>query len=110
MAPLVLSPNASANSGQVQKVNVAAAYRTDGKDFGTASKDSSGELISSLDRFYYGGEVGFLYGHSTGKFSGDLFDTYVQGTVGNDKFQITVGTEYQNWSGRGPQFRAFPSR
>jgi hypothetical protein len=107
MAPLVLSPDAPFSGAQVQKVNVNAAYRTDGKDSGRDSKDSPGEMISSLDRLYYGGEVGFLYGHSTGRFSGDLFETYMLGTVGNDKFQITVGTEYEDWSGHSPRFRSF---
>ena len=109
MAPLALSPNASLGVAQVHKINAAAGYRTDGKDSETDGKDSLAEVISSFNRLYYGGEVGFLYGHSTGKFSGDLFQTYTLGTVGNDKFQITVGTEYEEWSGHGPRFRSFVS-
>ena len=109
MAPLTLSPNASLGTAQVQQVNASARYRTDGKDFGTGDKDSPGDVISSRDSFYYGGEVGFLYGHSTGKFGGDLFQTYMLGTVGNDKFQITVSTAYEEWSGSGQRFRSFVS-
>ena len=109
MAPFALSPNASLGTTQVQQVNASARYRTDGKDSGTDGKDSLAQAIFSPDHLYYGGEVGFLYGHSTGKFSGDAFQTYTLGTVGNDKFQITVGTAYEEWSGSGPRFRSFVS-
>jgi len=109
MAPLALSPNVSLGTAQVQQINASARYGTDGRDSGTDVKDSLAEVISSFKRLYYGGEVGFLYGHSTGRFSGDLFQTYTLGTVGNDKFQITVGTEYEEWSGHGPRFHSFVS-
>jgi hypothetical protein len=75
---------------------------------GTDGKDFPGEILESpLDRFYYGGEIGVLYGQWTGKGGGDLFETYVVGTVGNDKFQITAGAAYQEWSGRTLRFRSF---
>jgi hypothetical protein len=32
--------------------------------------------------YYYGGEVGFMYGHLSGKFGGDEFGAYIDGTVG----------------------------
>jgi len=53
---------------------------------------------------YYGGEIGFMYGQWSGKGGGDYLDSYIQGTVGNDKFQITAGAEYENWSGHGQRF------
>jgi hypothetical protein len=74
---------------------------TDGKDF-------ADELPRSpLDEIYYGGEIGVLYGQWSGKGGGDLLETYIMGTVGNDKFQITAGAAYQEWSGRALKFRSF---
>jgi len=85
------------SAAKVQKVNAAPAHRTDGKD-------SSAEVMSSpLNPVYYGGEVGFFYGHSSGKFGGDEFGTYIEGGVGNDKFQINAGASYQEWNGRVPR-------
>jgi hypothetical protein len=107
--PLNLFSDAPLRAAEVRKINVATVYRTDRKDSGLEGKDSSGEIMSSpLNPLYYGGEVGFLYGHSTGKFSGDVFETYMVGTVGNDKFQITVGTSYEESNGRLQGFRSFP--
>ena len=77
------------------------------QNFGTDGKDLSGMMVSSTDQFYYGGEVGILYGRWTGKGGGDLLQSYILGTVGNDKFQITVGTEYDESSGRTVRFRSF---
>ena len=56
-----------------------------------------------LNPVYYGGEVGVFYGHSSGKFGGDEFGTYIEGGVGNDKFQINAGASYQEWNGRFPR-------
>ena len=67
----------------------------------TDGKDSSAAIANSpLNPIYYGGEVGFRYGHASGKFGGDDFATYMMGTAGNDKFQITVGAGYEELSGR----------
>ena len=107
IAPLNLFSNAPSRVAETQKVSAAPVYQTDGKDSGTDPKYSPAEMISSpLDRIYYGGEVGILYGHSTGKFGGDLLQTYMVGEVGNDKFHITVGTSYEESSGRLPRFRS----
>jgi hypothetical protein len=76
----------------------------------TDAKDNAGEVMESpLDRVYFGGEVGVLYGRWSGKGGGDMWQTYVVGTVGNDKFQITAGASYDEWSGtgRGVRFRSF---
>jgi hypothetical protein len=74
----------------------------------TDGKDSAGEIMESpLDRVYYGGEVGVLYGRWSGKGGGDMWETYVVGTVGNDKFQITAGASYDEWNGHGVRFRSF---
>jgi hypothetical protein len=81
----------------------SANSRTDGKD-------TAGELTSlQSDRVYYGGEVGFLYGQSSGKGGGSMWETYVNGTVGNDKFQISAGAAFDQWNGNGRsvRFRSF---
>jgi hypothetical protein len=53
--------------------------------------------------YYYGGEVGMSYGKSTGKYGGEEFVSYIFGTVGNDKFQITAGASYQESHFRFPR-------
>ena len=77
------------------------------QNFGTDPKDSPEMMMSPPDRFYYGGEIGFLYGRWSGKGSGDYLDTYIQGEVGNQHFQITAGAEYQQWSGHTDRSRSF---
>jgi hypothetical protein len=86
----------------------SAISRPQSENFGTDGKDFDGETLSPPNRIYYGGEIGFLYGHGTGKGSGDLIDSYIFGQVGNDHFQITAGAEYEQWSGHTPRFRSFP--
>jgi hypothetical protein len=71
----------------------------------TTGKDSSKEVVNVrgpnlLD--YASGEVGFLYGRSIGKRGVELEQGYFIGEVGDDKFHITVGASYENWSGRFP--------
>jgi hypothetical protein len=54
----------------------------------------------------FGGEVGFLYGKSTGSgFGREDYAGYVIGTVGNDKFSITAGFYRQETNFSGPRFR-----
>jgi hypothetical protein len=87
------------SAAKVRKVNAAPVSGKDGKD-------SSAEVMTAPSApYYYGGEVGFMYGHSSGKFGGDEFGTYIDGVVGNDKFQINAGASYQEWSGRAPRLR-----
>ena len=82
------------------KVRNGNAVQVSGKD----GKDSSAEVMSAPSApYYYGGEVGFMYGHSSGKFGGDDYGTYIDGVVGNDKFQINAGAAYQEWDGRFPR-------
>ena len=73
----------------------------------TTSNDSSKEVVdvrrsNLLD--HVSGEMGFLYGRSTGKFGGEVEQGYIIGEVGNDKFNITVGAAYEHSSGRFPRF------
>ena len=54
----------------------------------------------------WGGEIGFLYGKSTGSgFGREDFTGYVIGTVGNDKFSITAGYAHQETTFSGSRFR-----
>ena len=76
-------------------------------NFGTDGKDLPGTMMSVPDQVYYGGEVGVLYGRWTGKGGGDLMQSYILGTVGNDKFQISVGAEYDESSGHSARYRSY---
>ena len=53
---------------------------------------------------YVSGEVGFMYGRSVGKHSGDVEAGYILGEAGNDKTQISVGASYERSSARAPRF------
>jgi len=86
----------------------SAVFGSPSENFGTDGKDFDGEMLSPQARIYYDGEIGFLYGHSIGNGSGDILQTYIQGTVGNDHFQITARAAYEEWSGHTPRFRSFP--
>ena len=72
-----------------------------------APRDSSKEVID-VQRTglfdYAGGEVGFLYGRSTGKFGGDYKQAYIIGEVGDDKFHISAGASFEESSWRVPRF------
>ena len=98
----------AANFGPAPTNRADAGSSTPPSNFGPDGKDLSGEMINSpLNNVYYGGEVGFIYGHWSGKGSGDMIDTYIMGTVGNDHFQITAGGSYEDWSGHGSRFHSF---
>jgi hypothetical protein len=93
-----------------QKPGAGFVHSSDGKDLAVDGKDNSDQILDSpLSRVYYGGEVGFLYGRWSGKGGGDMWESYVVGTVGNDKFQITAGASYDEWNanGRSVRFRSF---
>jgi hypothetical protein len=68
----------------------------------TSSKDqdSSDYPLDLRPGYYVTGEVGFVYGRSTGKFGGDYKEGYIIGEVGNDKLHISVGASYEDWNGR----------
>jgi hypothetical protein len=53
---------------------------------------------------YATGEVGFLYGRSSGIFGREVEQGYILGEVGNDKFQISAGAAYEHSSGHVPRF------
>lgn len=57
------------------------------------SKDSLDRIIDweAANKIRWGGEVGFFYGKSTGKYGREDFAGYIMGSVGNEKFSINVG-------------------
>lgn len=94
--------------GPAQASKGSASSNSRSENPASDAKDLPGELmVSPSDLIYYGGEIGFLYGHSIGKGSGDMLETYIQGTVGNEHFQITAGAAYEESSGHGLRFRSF---
>jgi hypothetical protein len=110
--PQDLFPAASLGAVQpaAQIPNAGRVHGSAGKNLGANGKDIGDEVTESpLSGVYYGGEVGFLYGRWSGKGGGDMWETYVAGTVGNDKFQITAGASYEEWNanGRSLRFRSF---
>jgi hypothetical protein len=82
--------------------------RAGNTSFAMSAKDSSKEIANNLSPGnlfdYVHGEVGFLYGRSTGKFNREVESGCIIGETGNDKFQIMVGASYENVSGRFPTF------
>lgn len=69
-----------------------------------SDKDSPEHPFDLRPNYYVTGEVGFLYGHSSGKFGGDYLNGYIIGEVGNDRFNITVGASHEEWTGRVPRW------
>jgi hypothetical protein len=63
--------------------------------------------LQAPDKVRFGGEIGFLYGKSSGSngFGREDFAGYVIGTVGNDKFSITAGYYRQETNFSGPRWR-----
>ena len=52
------------------------------------------------DRIYVGGEIGFMYGRSSGKNGFEYERGYIIGEIGNDKFLLRVGTSYERYNWR----------
>jgi hypothetical protein len=71
------------------------------------SKDSLDRIIDleAQSKIRFGGEVGFLYGKSTGKYGREDFAGYIMGSVGNDKFSINVGYLHQESTFNVPRRR-----
>jgi hypothetical protein len=103
-APVGNFPMALASAEPRQKgSSVSGPVRDpkDGKDY--SSTESLAVEKASLA--WTGGEIGFLYGHSSGRFGGDEFTSYITGGVGNEHMQINVGAGYQEFNGRIPRWR-----
>ena len=99
-----LPPNAS---GVATARRESATADSPAGNFGTDGKDLPGNMILPSDQVYYGGEVGILYGRWTGKGGGDLMQSYIMGTVGNDKFQISAGAAYEESSGHSARYHSY---
>ena len=56
-------------------------------------RDSLDRIIEldAVNRIRFGGEAGIFYGKSTGKYGREDFVRYISGTLGNEKFSISVG-------------------
>jgi hypothetical protein len=112
MAPLGLFPVTYLAPSDIRPVPATkpnAASNSRSQMIATDGKDLPGELISSpLNQVYYTGEVGFVYGQWSGKGNGSYWQSYVWGQAGNDKFQINAGASFEEWSGHGTKFRAYP--
>jgi hypothetical protein len=63
--------------------------------------------LRATDKVRFGGEIGFLYGTSSGShgFGREDYAGYIIGTVGNDKFSITAGYYRQETNFSGGRFR-----
>jgi hypothetical protein len=112
MAPLGLFPMTYLAPSDVGPMPTRKASATSNSRFQNSAvdgKDLPNEIMSQPgNHVYYTGEVGFLYGQSIGKGSGDYWQNYVWGQAGNDHFQITAGAAFENWSGSGAKFRTRP--
>ena len=67
-----------------------------------SAEAAGGALDSRLNRLETGGEVGFFYGKSSGRYGREDMGAYIIGGVGNEHFQITAGAAYSESSGRIP--------
>jgi hypothetical protein len=80
---------------------LSTAYLADNK----SSVDRVIELHAPSE-IRFGGEIGFLYGKSSGSgFGREDKAGYIVGTVGNDKFSLTAGFYRQETSFSGPRWR-----
>jgi hypothetical protein len=62
-------------------------------------------LSDALPKFDYAtGEIGFMYGRSTGKYGGTFKQGYITGEAGNDRTQVFFGASYEDGSFRVPRF------
>ena len=95
MAPLDLFPIALLSPVEVKKIDPSPTHSA-------GSPEEVVKLRVNQD-YYAGGEVGFAYGKSTGKFGGEAKQAYILSGVGNDKLQITVGATYEESSVRFPR-------
>lgn len=61
-----------------------------------SSKEIAEESFPVKSHYHVSGEMGAAYGFSTGKYGAESESGYIIGSVGNDKFQITAGSSYEN--------------
>lgn len=102
-----LEPVAPAFLPQTFFVATTTAKPRAGADRSTTLAQDSSKDFSEVRRpvfDYAGGEIGFLYGRSTGKFARDFEQGYIVGGVGNEHVQISAGAAYEHSSGRDARF------
>jgi hypothetical protein len=92
--------------GEVYPMMYVSAVRKEQAKTTQVDPKDSASRVQTLEKqpLEYHGEVGFLYGRSSGKFGGDVKQTYMIGEVGDDKVHITVGASYEESSGRSPRW------
>jgi hypothetical protein len=103
-APVGNFPMALASAEPRQKGNSVSGPVRDPKD-GKDYSSTESLAVEKASLAWTGGEIGFYYGHSSGKFGGDEFGSYIMGGVGNEHMQINVGAGYQEFNGRVPRWR-----
>jgi hypothetical protein len=66
--------------------------------------DSSGKFVNWRPNIDYAtGEIGVMYGKSSGKFGREYKSGYIISEIGDDNFHLSVGTFYEQSSGRVPR-------
>jgi hypothetical protein len=93
-APVGNFPTALVSAEPRHKSNVASGPVKDPKD-GKDYSSVESMAVEKASLTWTGGEVGFIYGHGSGKFGGDTFSSYILGGVGDDHMQINVGASYE---------------
>ena len=87
-------PTALVRSEPRSKANVASGPVVDPKD-GKDYSSVESMAVEKASLSWTGGEVGFYYGHASGRFGGDEVGSYIIGSAGNDHMQINVGAGYE---------------
>ena len=84
------------NFANVGTADRRRASMSGARSYSTDTSKESVELRKSLWENVHG-EVGFLYGRSSGgRFSRDVEAGYIFGEVGDDRFHVIVGASYEN--------------
>lgn len=79
------------------------------KDISTVEADQRDDAsakiaeLSTPQRIRVGGEFGFLYGRSTGKYGYEYEQGYLIGEIGNDWFHLTIGMSRSQTNWRLPR-------
>ena len=92
LSPAVSFPTAFVSAVEVKKNTGSLRHGSD---------TAVGTVDLRVKRFDYGGEVGFFYGRSDGKYGREDMSAYILGGVGNDKFNVTVGASFTETEFRG---------
>ena len=93
-APIADFPMALASAQPRQKGSSVSGPVKDPKD-GKDYSSTESLAVEKASLAWTGGEIGFFYGHASGKFGGDEFGSYIMGGVGNEHMQINVGAGYE---------------